>query len=372
MATVGARTRSRERLERLAASGVSSEELQRETVAELQRVVGFDRWCWPSADPLTLLPGQGLAEHDFGPHLPRVLDREYSGSDVATKEQAARAGSSLVCLSRLTGRDLARSGRWDDVLRAVGIGDVVVLACRDRHGCWGWVEAYRDQADGPFATADLGMLAELAPVLGAAMRRRAAASWDQGSEKASPDGGREGETDAEMGTPAGVVLLDSTLRLVGSTPTASRWVDALPAARLFAGWGILPPAVYAAASRARTGADRTARHLGPSVDGGWVQVEAARVSGSDQVAVTLRAGTEREIFSRAARAHGLSARERQVASLLVAGHDTSQIARALVISPWTVQDHLKSVFAKLGVHSRGGVIARLGGPRPVGVPGEST
>ena len=29
--------------------------------------VGFDRWCWPLADPETLLPLSGIAEHDYGP-----------------------------------------------------------------------------------------------------------------------------------------------------------------------------------------------------------------------------------------------------------------------------------------------------------------
>ena len=33
--------------------------------------------------------------------------------------------------------------------------------------------------------------------------------------------------------------------------------------------------------------------------------------------------------------------------------------RSLHLSPWTVQDHLRSAFAKTGVTSRGALVARL-------------
>jgi DNA-binding CsgD family transcriptional regulator len=49
------------------------------------------------------------------------------------------------------------------------------------------------------------------------------------------------------------------------------------------------------------------------------------------------------------RALGLSAREREVAALLAQGRPTKSIAATLQLSPWTVQDHVKAVYAKTGV-----------------------
>ena len=54
MASARERGRCRERLQQLSESGLDCHSLRREAVADLQRVIGFDRWCWPLADPQTL------------------------------------------------------------------------------------------------------------------------------------------------------------------------------------------------------------------------------------------------------------------------------------------------------------------------------
>ena len=58
-------------------------------------------------------------------------------------------------------------------------------------------------------------------------------------------------------------------------------------------------------------------------------------------------------------AHGLTARELDVARLVLRGESTKAVADALHISAHTVQDHLKSVFDKVGVRSRRDLVGRL-------------
>jgi DNA-binding CsgD family transcriptional regulator len=58
-------------------------------------------------------------------------------------------------------------------------------------------------------------------------------------------------------------------------------------------------------------------------------------------------------------AYGLTAREREICNEVSNGHSTSDIAGRLFISRNTVQDHLKSIFGKVGVRSRGELVARL-------------
>lgn len=51
-------------------------------------------------------------------------------------------------------------------------------------------------------------------------------------------------------------------------------------------------------------------------------------------------------------AYGLSEREQEVTRLVLQGNSTAQIADRLVISPHTVQEHMKAIFGKTGVRSR--------------------
>jgi DNA-binding CsgD family transcriptional regulator len=59
------------------------------------------------------------------------------------------------------------------------------------------------------------------------------------------------------------------------------------------------------------------------------------------------------------RSTGLSGREADVVGALLRGLRNAEIARELFITEWTVKDHLKHVFAKLGVRSRCGLLKAL-------------
>jgi DNA-binding CsgD family transcriptional regulator len=133
------------------------------------------------------------------------------------------------------------------------------------------------------------------------------------------------------------------------------------------GGGMLPPAGYEIGARVLTPPE-LAHRLEPRVRvrtraGGWCVIEGARLEGDEfpRVAITIRAATGDEICDVLCKAHGLTGRERQLVSLARGGLATTELAHALRISAYTVQDHLKTIFEKTGVRSRRELMSHLAG-----------
>ena len=75
--------------------------------------------------------------------------------------------------------------------------------------------------------------------------------------------------------------------------------------------------------------------------------------------MTLEPTRPHELAPLIADAYELTSRERAVTQLVAQGLPTDAIAGCLYISRWTVQDHLKAIFEKVGARSRGELIARI-------------
>jgi DNA-binding NarL/FixJ family response regulator len=58
-------------------------------------------------------------------------------------------------------------------------------------------------------------------------------------------------------------------------------------------------------------------------------------------------------------AYELTDRERQITRLIARGAATGDIAEELFLSAHTVRDHVKAIFQKVGVSSRGELVAKL-------------
>jgi DNA-binding CsgD family transcriptional regulator len=342
MVTERTRRRTHARIESLAGSTADVDTVRREAIDLLGTAIGFDRWCTLLLDPDTLVISQGLGSIDWFADLPRLNMHEAGLDDVNNHAVLARSRTHVGVLSAATGGDLARSGRWRDVLGPHGVGDELGCVAADELGCWGDFRLYRNSDDPRFSPEDAQLMRDVSALLARALRRSAVSPMVRGD--AAP---------AEMG----VQLLDAALHPCGSTASARAWFDALNPAGIPFPDGI-PGLVWNLVGRLVAiergeDLDRPARVRARTGSGTWALIEAARLDGeAPGIAVAIRAAGAEDVLGLVSRASGLTPRERELVALLLEGLDTRELAGRLFISRHTVQDHLKSVFAKVGVRSR--------------------
>lgn len=354
MATDRSRRRCRERLRLLGSSRLSREEFTREAVGALRQAIGFDGpSCWVLADPASLLPtGHEMTGVDaaFQSSVPR-LTALHQGYEAASDRSIASGEEPVATLSMSTGGDLAKNQLWDECFRPHGVGDSFFLACRDRYGSWGWVNASRERSDRPFTAQDVRLLNDVSASLGATMRQLA--TGDPSPTTDTP--------------PPGVIICDHHLRETSWTPAAHRWLALLPDGPRWHRHGLLPPAVYGVVGRLLAAAEEasggTARARVRAAAGTWAVLDGSRLEGEagGRVAITIRAATADEVLEILCRAYELTPRESELVRLVVGGLSTQQLAERLFITPYTVKDHLKAVFEKVGVRSRRELVGHMTG-----------
>jgi len=94
---------------------------------------------------------------------------------------------------------------------------------------------------------------------------------------------------------------------------------------------------------------------------GWITLHASLPEGAPggQVAIVLERTPSPQSTAVRLEAHGVTPREREIAILLAQGLTNPEIATRLVLSPYTVQDHIKNLFEKTAVASRQELVARM-------------
>jgi DNA-binding CsgD family transcriptional regulator len=229
-----------------------------------------------------------------------------------------------------------------------GFGDELRVAVRSGGACWGVLCLHREDGPAGFTASEARLAGRVARHLGEGLRRALLVG----------EGGPGGD-DAP-----GVLLVGDDGGLVATTAAAERWLWELPHHGAHTG---LPAPVEAVVARLRAIRSGTAalddlpRVRVRTRTGRWAVLHASDVTGLDgqHVAVVVEAARPAEIAPLILLAHGLTAREGEVAQLALQGRPTKLIARELGISVNTVEHHLKATFAKVGVGSRGELRARV-------------
>ena len=305
--------------------------LRRHAADRLRRVVPADLAVWAVLDPATLMWSHCVldgAARDVDLEN-AVFDNEYRVDDVLKVTDVA-AGGRAASLVTVTGGNPAASARYREVFAPRGITDELRLPLHDGRTTWGVVVLLR--SGGTFSTGEVGDTSTLARPLGTALRESLVRT------------GRE----LVGGNPAGTILTARDGRVLDLSDDArallgSDGPDAVPA--------------VVAAIAARRAAGGPASATTPTRDGRWLALHASALGAN--LAVVVEEVRPHQVADLVVRSKGLTPREQQVLAAVARGSSNRQIARELAMSEFTVLDHVKKLFAKFGVTSRGELTAAL-------------
>jgi DNA-binding CsgD family transcriptional regulator len=336
---------------RLCHRGLDEAELRRQVLRCLRRLMSVDAAFFATADPDTLLFTGAYAEEPLDAATMLFLDNEFGSEDVNKFTSLATSSRHVASLDEATHRDRASSPRHRDIMAPLGLGDELRAALITGSQCWGYLCLHRTDHPLGFTSAEAALITRLGPHIAHAVRQAMLLHPRAAADDASGPG---------------VVLLADDLSVVAITPQAQHLLSMVDEGRT--GKLPLPVAVYTvAAALAATERATAAPQTMPStrvrtIAGGWLTVHASRLQGlpgQDRITVVVEPTEARATMPLLLSAHGLTPREAEVATLVLRGTSTRAIAHALHISQHTIQDHLKAVFDKVGVHSRRDLVGQF-------------
>lgn len=315
----------------------------REAGRILGRFVPYDGLCWFTMDPATALPTSHISERSIPPEqVPRLAVNEFTEPDVNKFTVLARRRTPAASLLRATRNQPETSVRYCDVLRPNSIRHELRAALVVDRLAWGGVALYR-RRDDAFTTSDIRTVAGAAPVLGEGIRRSVARCAVGNDDHEGP----------------GLMVLGRDNHVLSQNQAAKSWLDEVLTVPEPTPRAPIPDVIHAIAARARTG-DDIARARLPRRQGGWLTADASLLDDTGEtVAVVLQPSGPFELAAILVAAYGLTDRERDVASLVMRGLTNKEIAAVLYLSTYTVQDHVKHVLAKVGVRTRGELVASV-------------
>jgi DNA-binding CsgD family transcriptional regulator len=161
------------------------------------------------------------------------------------------------------------------------------------------------------------------------------------------------------------ILVDESGAVIDAPGSAWRWLEEMRRSETLDTVGMLLASLAARVRFMRSVGD-TDRHLlvrMRSHGGSWTTLIAEPMSQGphqSRIPVVVMATDAGQLLPLQVAAFGLREREADVVGHVLHGLDTKSIASRMSISVLTVQDHLKAIFDKTGVHSRRELVYLLG------------
>jgi DNA-binding NarL/FixJ family response regulator len=336
-------------IERITGAGLPAQELLEEVAPRIDRVVPSDGYFMAATDPeTTLCMGAGVVHALPEDLCPPTWDYEFLVPDYLKFAEIAQSGRAVADLHEATGGRPDRSPRWREYGTATGFAAELRTAFTVGGAAWG-IGQFDRLGDAPrFSEDEKAWLERVAPLVASGLRQALVAQ----------------PALAPAGRGPGIVVLDGTGAVVSATREAEAWLGEVEPAVMVSADADFPMPLethaYAARVRAASGdGGSVARARLRTRTGVWLLMHGSMLQGTEQLAIVIEPAKASDVAPLIVDAYGLTQRELDVTRAIARGLGTAEIAAELFLSPHTIRDHVKAVFEKVGVSSRGELVAKM-------------
>ncbi len=327
----------------------STRQFQKGFLNILKKLIPFDASCFTAIDPRTFLSTGAYTDRIIEQLHSLLFMNEFLEDDYNKFKDLARKAPHVGAIRIVTNDNPIKSARYRNILKPAGFIDEVRVVCMSKGKCFGHLSLFRDNTRVSFQQNECEYLSKISSIVGDTLRK----SFITCSE----------EQVEVVGT--GTIILNEKFDLLYWDQNGKAWLSTLRTYEQL-NEDDVPRPIRAVCSRVKANeSNREAADEGEMVGiglscGQFLVIRASRLEGygscNDGYIVLFERARPEEVFPLIADSYSLSQREKQVIVGIVRGMSTKDVAEELHISTYTVQDHFKSIFEKVGVCSRNELI----------------
>ncbi|WP_411347260.1 LuxR C-terminal-related transcriptional regulator [Paenibacillus sp. WLX2291] len=355
----------------------------------------FGGACCTMVDPDSLLSAGAVVEQQLESIHTGLLHYEYQHAHAHDAYvQLVHAQPPVSVLSQHDSSILLVHPRYCELLQPAGFADELRAALMYKGKCWGFLTLYRQQQHPLFSPSEKQWIIQLAPLIAERLRwfhlhtlqtaehndqqhdishttlAHTDISYSNISNSEQLHSSESSTTTVANSSPIvadqGILLLSSDLTILSSNRAASSWLEQL-CQHENEETSHLPRPLHTAAlqllhqsAEAEPFQERVQSCI--PANGRYIAISVQLLYTMDndqQLFIEMTQASPEQLFQLRCDMFSLTTREQELIAHVIKGRSTRQIADQLYISSFTVQDHLKSIFAKTNTSSRRELLALL-------------
>ncbi|MGF9856780.1 helix-turn-helix transcriptional regulator [Priestia endophytica] len=328
-------------LHRLEKTCTTSWTYRQRVITLLRQELSFQAYCLSAVDPHALLSIGAVTEHNIESIHHQIFKNEYLQQDVNHYARLFHEERRAAVLSEQKEEQLKKSYRYTSILKPAVFKDELRAVLVYKNQCFGYLTLFKKEEH--FQSEEKKLIENLSSSIGRGLQTFYHLFLEP------------------VPLQPKMLLFSPDLKLISYTKTGIKMLDALRASESLEG-DKLPKSIQALCYRTLGSEEGSAHTLLALQKYGFLTLSSFLLIKDKEdfnIAINIAQASPTDILTINKKYYHLSKRESNILDYLIKGSSTKEIANDLFLSPYTVQDHLKSIFLKTGVSTRRELVFKL-------------